>query len=122
MLAVAFTIKNGVDSPRGFSWSRITYGLAARGLYSVSDIFVTRRLRRFSITKWDIICISRLGRPHAASIESEIEIVNAFFAHAKRERYVGFLNSNVSCAPGALAHYEGEAPKDRFILHRRSKR
>jgi hypothetical protein len=26
-------------------------------------------------------------------IESEIEIVNAFFASAKRERYVGFLNS-----------------------------
>jgi hypothetical protein len=37
------------------------------------------------------------------------------------DRVFGVLDGTIiSCVPGSLAYYEGEAPKNRFILHRRA--
>jgi hypothetical protein len=60
--------------------------------------------------------------------DREMQFLQTFVIATKRERYAGFLRSperrsksegtNVCCVPGRLAFYEGEAPKNRFILRR----
>ena len=70
-------------------------------------------------------------------MEHETALINAFVVPAKRARLIEFLRSSknrakaldgldhfgdlgmlLSCIPGRLGYFEGESPKDRFILAR----
>ena len=56
------------------------------------------------------------GECYLVSVDRKLDGSTRPLADAVRDASEGTL---VCCVPGKLAYYEGEAPKNRFILHRR---
>jgi hypothetical protein len=66
--------------------------------------------------------LRRRGAPaecYLISVRSELDGQTRNLDQAIREVFAFAEGTIVCCVPGRLAYYEGEAPKNRFILHRR---
>lgn len=57
---------------------------------------------------------------YLVSVRSDLDQQTRDLDEAIREVYAFAEGTIVCCVPGVLAYYEGEAPKNRFILHRQS--
>ena len=53
------------------------------------------------------------------SVRDELDGVTKPLSDVIREVFAFVEGTLVCCVPGELAYYEGEAPKNRFILHPR---
>jgi len=58
------------------------------------------------------------GQCYVMSVSEELDGVTRPIEDVIREVFASVEGTIVCCVPGMLAYYEGEAPNNRFILHR----